>query len=168
MPTKVKVDFRKTRKQLQDSFKDFQKTEGLKTARIIKSGIVEDTRNGMGYDGKPFPSLGSNTINRRGVLAGVNKTHSAYGKFKSNLTFTGDLIRKIKTFVKGKKIIIKGVGKHKAVKGIRGGTLDGSTDSISSIISELTSRGWNFMGVSKNTKKRIVKQFTQFLRRRKK
>ena len=65
---KAKVDFKDLEKNIKKRFKQFKRTELKKSAKIIRNQIVEDTRNGKGWDGKPFPSLEESTIKRRRAL----------------------------------------------------------------------------------------------------
>ena len=150
--------------------KEFKKdTKELeRSARIIRTEIVRDTRAGKGFDGKSFPDLSEKTTTRRGRLATQNRTHKDYRQFFSNATFTGDTVRKIKSKVKSFKIEIGGQGKHKKIKGIRGKTIKGSDSDISDILSGLSKRGWKILGVSEGAKTKIKKQFLQFLRRKRK
>jgi len=165
---KVKVDFKTVEKNLKKRFKQFKKTELVKSGKIIRNQIVEDARDGVGYDGKDFPDIKIKTITRRIDLSTVNKTHTKYSPALSSATFSGDTIKSLKSFASKGKIIIKAVGNHKSMKGIRGKKLKGSDAPTSKILSGLEDRGWKILGVSKEAKVRVVKQFKQFLRRRKK
>lgn len=64
------------------------------------------------------PNLAPSTINRRGRLATVNQTDSAYSQGKSNLTFTGQLLASLraKFQVSGLVFNFTAVGKHKNYK----------------------------------------------------
>lgn len=129
--------------------------------------IKLDARNGIGFDGKAFPSLSTKTIQRRDRLSTVNTTHPKFIPNFSNATFMGDTIDKITYKIKNKKIELFGKGSHRFIIGVRGKRLKGSNAKISEIIENLEDMGWKILGVNDQTKEFIVKRFVTFIKGKK-
>ena len=159
---KVKVDIK-----LGKNFKDLAKDKVFLTrsAVVIQRNIRANTKEGIGWDGEGFPSLSGSTIARRRALSAVNKTDRFYSAVKANATFTGDLVSKIVAEVKGTKIVLKGKGRHKLLRGIRVKYLDGSNAQIGEILDGLKKIGYRILGVSEKSKKMIKNEAIRALRR---
>ena len=169
MATKVKFNAKRFEKNLKKRFEGFTKDgkEMEKVAKTIVRNIKADAREGKDFDGKSFPSLASSTIDRRRRLAETNNVSRFFSAARSNATFLGDTINKIKGAFKGKGMVeLFGEGKHRKIKGVRGKPLKGSDAKISDILAGLKARGWNILGVSEKSRNSIRKQFIRYLRRR--
>lgn len=160
----MKVDASAIRKKVERIIKDFTKDskQMKKAANIIRNEIVEKSREGKGYDGKPYPLLSKAWMDERDYLDGHVSTHKDYNasNANSNLTFTGALLRAIKATAKGNKITLEADGSHKPYSGTK-------KTRNSTIIGGLQDRGYKILGVHEEAKKRIKEQFRQFLRRKK-
>lgn len=167
---RIKFDTKQIGKNLIKRFDEFKssKKEMDKVGRIVTREIKVNSRKGIGYDGRAFPSITSKTIDRRKKLSTVNRTNRDFSAGKSNATFMGDTINKITYQVKRATVIIFGKGNHRIIKGLRGKTLQGSNAKISEIITGLQGKGWRIMGVSKKARAQIRTNFIRFLRRRRK
>ena len=53
---------------------------------------AKNARVGKASDGSSFPPLSEKWKEMRGKLAQINDTHLAYGRTRSNVTFTGQLL----------------------------------------------------------------------------
>ena len=160
----MKVDASAIERNIKRRIKQFKSDnkQMQKVAKIIRNEIVKKSREGEGYDGKPYPTLSTQWMDERDYLEDQVKTHKDYrpNSVNSNITFTGKLLRGIKAVVKGNKIVVSGKGTHKAYSGNK-------RTKISTILAGLSDRGYKILGVHDSAKARIAKQFRQFLRRRK-
>lgn len=155
------------RRKIEEKIEDFKKSddEMKKVAKMIRNTIVSDTREYKTFEGKDVKSTSITTawLNRKFSLAtgGLDVHGKASGTNKSNMTFTGALIRSIKAIVKGVKIELFFDGDHSPYnKG-------GKTVDNSKIYLGLIKQGFNpILGVSEKAKNRIKKQFRDFLRRK--
>jgi len=135
-----------------------------KVAKIIRNEIIEDTLRYKTFEGKDVKNASITTkwLNRKMQLtkSGVTPHSKASGSNKSNMVFTGRLLRSLISIVKGNKIELSFDGDHKPYK-------NGETIENSEIYGHLLKQGFNkVLGVSSSAKKRIANQFRQFLRRK--
>jgi len=162
-PGAIERNLNRRIKEFKNDNKELQKA-----AKTIQNQMRISIRDGKQPDGEGFPSLSSDTLERRVALSANNKTSKFYGQQKSNATFTGDLVRKLFAIVKGNKIVLFGKGNHKKLKGIRVKTLAGSDAPISDIVLGFADRGVKLLGVTETAKIKIKNQFVKFLRRKRK
>lgn len=167
--TKVTIDLSKVTRKLEEIEKNFTSKELLEpVSKIVITDIQRETRSKKGFDEsgkrKNLPSPLSTEWSRyKDKLAGINKTHPTYGKGRSNLTFTGQLLNSLKAFFERNTITIKPTGTHRGYKQIRGGR---SKDVENEKIAEgLESLGYKFLGVDDKTEKKIKTEITRFIRR---
>lgn len=155
-------------RRIKERFKEFQSDRRSlnQIGRYAISEIKEDGRNGIGFDGKPFPSLKASTIKRREALSEVNQIHEKFLSFFSNATFMGDTLNKIAFKVANSTIEIFGKGKHRYIIGVRGKRLKGSNANISDILKGLTGRGWKILGLNDRVRSFTQQKFIEFLKRK--
>lgn len=169
MTTKITVDLSKVTRKLEEIEKSFTSRDLLEpVSKIAISDIQREARSRRGLDDnsnrKTFPTpLDSEWVSYRSKLAGINKTHPAYSKGRSNITFTGQLLNSIKAFFEGSTITIKPTGMHRGYKQIRGGRSKSVENEV--IAEGLESRGYKFLGVDDKTEKKIKTEITRFIRR---
>lgn len=157
-------------------FKNFGKVKGsivkqlrLATLQTIRdTGIAENLADVVkntvqkGIDpktDKPYDDLKQSTIDRRRTLSKVNPTDEKYSPARSNLTFTGQLVRSIRAFARPAKgiIEIRPTGTHKQYKGIRKKRL-GKPVRNSDISEGLQNKHQrNLIGISERVKKNMLK-----------
>lgn len=166
---------KKITKNLKKRFSQFQKDEEEleKAGKIILREIRANARQGVGYDGKPLPSITTGKGSwdeRRKALAKVNKTSKFYepASVTSTVSFTGDTIKKLKFKIKGNIIEIFGEGKHKKIRGVRGKFLKKSNSPIAKIIKGLRelNPSYKIIGASDKAKEQIRTNFIRFIRRK--
>lgn len=164
---RIRFDSLKFSKGLNKKFEEFvnDPKELDKAGQIITREIKADSRDGVGYDSKSFPSISSKTIKRRSALSKMNRTNRFFSATKSNITFMGDTVNGITHKVKGRYLEIFGKGRHKRIRGVRGKYLKGSNAKISDILKGLNDLGFKILGVSNKAEKRIAIQFKRWLRR---
>ena len=85
-------------------------TQTMAKGRVVSNGKLVNN-----------PGLEKETIKRRGSLETVNPTSGDYSQRKSNLIFTGQLIKSVTYRAIAKGIEIFSKGNHKPYKGNRGG-----------------------------------------------
>ena len=98
---------------------------------VRKSGLLQQIGKNVtesvkkeSQTGQPgWPQLSSKWSDYRDKLATINKTDDEYRSGRNNLTFTGQLLNSIKTFIQVSKlqVIIKPTGNHKKYKRLRTG-----------------------------------------------
>lgn len=156
---------KKFRKEVKRFTKD--KESMAKAARTIKVETLANIREGFGVDDKPLPPLKPSTISRREDMQDTNKTGLNYSAGFSNATFSGDLLKSYKVKFLGKgKFTGEFTGIHKKYKGFDGKPV-GKTVANSAIASGLSARGWEFYGVTKKARERLLENLRRFIRRRK-
>lgn len=159
-------------KNLSKRFTSFTKNEAEmdKAAKVMRTELLLNLRNGIGGDDDLLPNLADTTERRRGHMARYNRTASKYLQYFSNVTFTGDFLRSL-TIIATKTVVLNKrrfeffyKGKHKGYK-----KRDGSTSkpvNNSEIYKDLTARDWKLTGITENAQNRIKKQFIRFIRRK--
>jgi hypothetical protein len=146
--------------------------ERKKMQTILQNEMRKGLREGEGYNGKELPIITTDWSERRQELIDFagQKAHSKYSYGKSNVTFSGELVRNL--FAAFKSITVKSIKfelfgsdkKHKRYKTFKGKS-KAKQSSNEEIVAALQSRGWKILGVYPNAKKRIINQFKRFLRR---
>lgn len=143
-------------------------TEMNKVAKVVQNDLRASLRKGIQSDDsvnyEPMPELSAKTIERRLDMEEYNRTNKNYFPSLSNITFSGDLVNKIYAEHKAGEIIIYGKGEHKKMLGTTGKTLKQST--IKEILRGLYDKGWRLLYVAEPSKRKIAKQFKEFLRRK--
>lgn len=141
-------------------------------AKIMKSELISNYKQGLGADGNPFPVLKNSTINSRGQIARYNRTLGRFSAYLSNITITGEFVRSFRTLavktpiLKLRRFEMFFTGVHKGYKGAdgeRGNAVDNST-----IHGNLKSLGYDLTGVTKKAQNRIKTRFIRFIKRKKK
>lgn len=168
MKVKIKFNPVKTKEQLYRRFDEFTKdsNEMDRVGKYLTRNIRADAVEGIGYDGMSFPSIAQSTINRRKVLAEVNRTSRFFSPSMSNMTFMGETVKAITYSIEGNKINLIAPGNHTPMHGVRVQQLQGSDAAFSEILRGLKDLGYLILGVSKKSETQIRELFTRFLRRR--
>lgn len=135
-----------------------------KAGKIITDNIKSDSKLGKSYTGDKFPPLEKSTKEYKKYLAPFNTLGDLYGPRKSNITFTGQLIKSIIYKVKANTIEIFSKENRQPYKGPNGAFKNTATNP--EILGHLKKRGWDILGVSKSSKKQIVSKFKELLRRK--
>lgn len=88
--------------------------------------ITEDVKKGTQTGQAGWPELSKKWSDYRDKLASINKTDDQYRSGRNNLTFTGQLLNSLKTFIQVSKlrVIIRPTGNHKKYKRLRTGKPD--------------------------------------------
>lgn len=90
---KVSVDSRVLDKKLEEIRRRAVSNELLtEIGETLVRMNAKNARTGKASDGSSFPPLSEKWKEQRGQLSNINKTHLAYSKNRSNVTFTGQLI----------------------------------------------------------------------------
>lgn len=109
--------------------------------------------------------LSASWIERRDSLSSVNSTSEVYGKRRSNLSFTGQLLNSVKHFILGPgKIEIKATGNRQPYKNLNG-TNQKNTPSNEELADFVAEQGRKFIGVRAEMKPRLRKIVLGFIRR---
>ena len=128
---------------------------GQTISNVITKKIRRDSYNWK--TGKSFKALAPSTIERRKKLSKYNKTHSDYSPSKSNLTFTGRLLKSVKTRIiaRSKSIIfrIDVSGSHAPYKG-KGKTY-GKRVANKVIRDGLAKQGRDPLAINRSSKKKL-------------
>jgi hypothetical protein len=164
---KISFNYNKFSKSLIKKFNSFSRDndELQKAGDIIVREIKADSRDGLGYDGEPFPDIKATTKRRRKRLAEFNKTSRFFSPAESNTTFMGDTVKSIRSKAKAGKIELFGKGNHRFIKGVRGKNIKGSNAKTSDILKGLSKLGFKILGVSDRAKKKIAINFRRWIRR---
>lgn len=161
---------------------------GTRVAQAIRSsGVLDEvakdlikdiqgSKRGSGTNtktGRNFAGLKQSTIDRRKRLATVNRTDPAYSSDKSNLTFTGQLVRSIKARINRTKalVIIEPSGKRKAYRGIRKNKLKRTVLTNKELAEKHAAGEGNLpkrdiLSFSKRRQKEIVDKISRAIRKR--
>lgn len=119
---------------------------------------AKNARTGKASDGSSFPPLSEKWKEQRGELARVNNTHLAYGRTRSNVTFSGQLIDGLIYEIdeRNKTVTVKFDDEVRTPYK----NLDGSSRKESLKNSELagylTSRGWKIIGMNNEMNDRVL------------
>lgn len=123
--------------------------------------LVEDiqntTRKGRVVESEKFkgnPKLKPSTKKWRKKYSQVNPTDGAFSPNKSNLTFTGELIRSITHKISGSKLTVFAKGKHSKYTGLKGNKIGKKVEN-SKILEYQAELGRQIMALTKNRAARI-------------
>lgn len=89
----------------------------------LGSNITQDVKKGAQVGQSSWPKLSQKWSDYRDKLASINRTDPEYRSGRNNLTFTGQLLDSLKTFIQVSKlrVIIRPTGNHKKYKRLRTG-----------------------------------------------
>jgi len=143
----------------------------IKKAELLNAigeDVINDVRNEAQEGQNTWPSISPAWEKRKKRLAEFNPTHSEYAPGRNNLTFTGQLLNSLKTFlIVGKaQIIIRPTKKHKRYRGVKGKLLGSRNVDNDKIADGLISQGRDFMKVSKETLVKVSDTIRKFLSRK--
>jgi len=97
----------------------------------LGKNITSDVKNQSQTGQAGWPKLSDKWSKYRDKLAAINKTDDEFRSGRNNLTFTGQLLNSLKTFIQVSKlqVIIRPTGNHKKYKRLRTGKVS-SKDKI--------------------------------------
>ena len=93
--------------------------------QMIQQSIVGSARSGKDPDGAKFKALSKGWRQRRDKLASVNPTSDVYSKNRSNLSFTGQLLKSFKYKINKNVLSFFFEGNRKPYRGLVKKELDG-------------------------------------------
>jgi hypothetical protein len=133
----------------------------------IQKGTEPKTQTKSNPKGQPFKPLSKSTIARRKRLKPFNEPLDAkYKASKSNLTFTGQLVRSIKAKIIRSKgiIIIQATGNRKPYIGVRGKPLKGEKSNAKLALHH-KKMGRDIVSIGRYRVEQIKKQVERGIRR---
>ena len=167
---RITFDTSKVTKELRKKFEGFidDKDSMDKYGKRLVRNIRADAIDGKNHKGENFPSLSREWVLRKARLSSVNSLSRFYSKGKSNVTFMGDLVKGVAYELKTREIELLVQGNHRAVIGVKGKVLKGSTAKLSVIYSGLVDIDDNyaFLGPSDASNEYLIVLFKRYLRRK--
>lgn len=171
MANKVKVTFIQKKKLSVSIMEVFKKALDKQTLDDIGGQLVklnqQYVRSGLDAKGNSFNPLSDKWIKRRKVLSKYNQTGPAYSHRKSNLTFTGQLIKAIQFFSKPSEgqVVIE-LNEQKRTKYIlpSGKKSSGPRITNRKLGEHLASKGVVFIGLTQQMRDRANKILERKLR----
>lgn len=157
------------KKNIAKTFDQIRKDPGLLTeiANETRKNILGFARSGKNPETKKtFPKLSDSWRAKRDYLSRFNQADGEFylGSGKSNLTFTGALLRSIRSRIIQSKgtVLVEAIGDHPGYK--TGGK---NTESIKNekLVGYLKDKGFEFLTVSDDLRKRINVVTKAFVRR---
>ena len=153
---------------IKDALRDKELLERI--GRTAVAHIQVRTREGLDKDGKAFKPLAPISIGKRASLEKYNKTSAYYDAAKSNLHFTGQLLRALKFMTNSTSVFIEVTGIRKAYKtGPKQKAKEGPDNK--DLVKWLREQGREFMGADDSMRKKVrevvVRHVTRVIRRMK-
>ena len=133
--------------------------------QYVTTNLIGNARQGKTNEGTSFDPISKSWIKRKAALADVNNTDEFYKKNKSNLTFTGQLLRSISYRIYQGTLTL-GIyfkGNRKPYKGIRKAELDGPATNAE--LAEQIEKTRPFMFISEKMNKVLVNRVIRGLKR---
>lgn len=133
---------------------------------FLVDDVVNTTRKGRVVNGQKFsgnPKLKPSTKKWRKKYEKLNSTGDSYSTNKSNLTFTGELLRSITYKISGSRLTVFAKGRHSKYQGVNGKI--GSRPKNSEIIEGQASLGRVILALTKNRAARIRGFIREAIRR---
>jgi len=126
--------------------------------KVVRAGVSPVTN-------RRFPRLKKSTKSRRERLAQHNKTSKFYRRGKSNLHFTGQLLRGLEFDVRGKKVFVASRGKRKPLKN-EDGTRAKRNPSNEQVARYVAKQGRPFLGMEEKGKQKIREMVAREVRKK--
>ena len=135
--------------------------------QVIVEDVVKQTQDGKSIPLKAdLKLLKEKWITRKSKIAGVNNPDQAYEEGKSNLTFTGQLLRAFSWTVQGPgKILLSFKGKHKPYKNIDGTPSPDQNLTNEQLAKYVAQAGRPFVGVRPAMRLRINRIVKTYVKR---
>lgn len=156
------------KKNIEKTFDQIRKDPQLlaQIATVTKDNILGYARSGKNPETKKaFPSLSDSWLEKREYLKRYNRPDEFFlDSSKSNVTFTGSLLKSLKAKIVPSRasVTIETTGDHPGYK-----TGSSKTDSIKNdvLVGYLKDKGFEFLTVSEDLRKRINVLTKAFVRR---
>lgn len=159
-------------KRLQAVKKEIRSPELMqRIGRASVKHIQDRTRAGLDKDENPLKPLSATTIENRGRLSAFNRTSPHYQLSKSNLHFTGQLLRALKFTVNSYRVMLDFSGFHKGYKQGAKSRRSSGKGSVEhrDIIKWQAEKGRDIFGVDETLRQKIremvVRQIRKAVRR---